>query len=52
MASVRASIARGSRTLIGLGHWIGTLYFDQFEDLPILRLLYEYGFRSSIPSNS
>ena len=32
--------------MIGLGAWIGTLYIDQFEDLPILRFLYEYGFRS------
>ena len=32
--------------MIGLGAWIGTLYIDQLEDLPILRFLYEYGFRS------
>jgi hypothetical protein len=49
VAFVWASVAHGSITSGGLGCWIGTFGIDQFEDLPILRLPYKYGFHFSCP---
>jgi hypothetical protein len=38
---VRASVARGSRTLARPGLWKRTLYVYQIEELPFLGFLYE-----------